>query len=234
MTGFVDALLAAERPVIAEVKRQDAHGNDLLGGRTVASVVADYEAAGAPCLSVVTGRWFGGHEDTLREVVRLTDLPVLQKDFLTRRSQLVRARDLGASAVLLTAALLPASALAKLVEQTLDLGLVPFVEVSTEAEGATVPFAGDCVVAVNNKDIKGRERDAGDLDRSLTLLPAVRRTGTPCPVSASGITSPTDAARLLAAGYAALLVGTALLRSAGVHDWLAALPPRPAPAPHPA
>jgi indole-3-glycerol phosphate synthase len=226
-SGFIGTLLAAERPVIAEVKRRDAHGKDLLGGRTVASVVADYEAAGAPCLSVVTGRWFGGSEDTLREVVALTDRPVLQKDFLTRHSQLVGARDLGASAVLLTAALLPASALAKLVDQALALGLVPFVEVTTEAEISALPHAQDCVVAVNNKDIKGRERDAGNLDRSLALLPALRASGTPCPVSASGITEPADAAHLLTAGYAALLVGTALLRSGSVHEWMAALPPRP-------
>jgi indole-3-glycerol phosphate synthase len=225
-SAFVEALLAAERPVITEVKRKDAHGNDLLGDRTIADVVAGYQAVGAPCLSVVTGRWFGGTEDTLREVVALTDLPVLQKDFITRRSQLVRARDLGASAVLLTAALLPASALAKLVEQSLVLGLVPFVEVTTEAEIAAVPSAGDCVIAVNNKDIKIAERDAGEIDRSLALLEVVRASGTPCPVSASGIDDPAVAGRLLDAGYAGLLVGTALLRSHRVDEWMAALPPR--------
>jgi indole-3-glycerol phosphate synthase len=157
---------------------------------------------------------------------------VLQKDFLTRRSQLSRARDLGASAVLLTAGLLPASALSTLVAQALDLGLVPFVEVTTEAEVAAVPHPGDCVIAVNNKDIKTRERSAGDLERSVSLLAAVRATGTPCPVSASGITTPADAGRLLDAGYAGLLVGTALLRSpGGIGPWFAAVPPRPSPAP---
>jgi len=223
---FLEALLAAERPVVMEVKRKDAHGNDLLGERTIAELVADYVDAGAPCLSVVTGRWFGGTEDTLREVAGLTDLPLLQKDFLTRQSQLVKSRDMGASAVLLTAALLPASALAKLVEQALRLGLVPFVEVTTEAEIAAVPHAGDCVIAVNNKDIKVQERDAGDIDRSLALLEPLRRTGTRCPVSASGITDPVVAGRLLDAGFAGLLVGTALLRTGGVGDWMAALPPR--------
>lgn len=227
MTIFVDALLAAPRPVIAEVKRRDAHGNDLLAGRTVASVVADYETAGAPCLSVVTGRWFGGSEDTLRTVVALTSLPVLQKDFLTRRSQLVRARDLGASAVLLTAGLLPPSALATLVSHALDLALVPFVEVATPAEIAAVPHPAECIIAVNNKDIKTAERDPGDLTRSLALLPAVQATGSPCPVSASAIDSPATAARLLDAGYAGLLVGTALLYSPSIHDWFSALPPRP-------
>ena len=217
---FISSLLDAERPVIMEVKRQDAHGRDLLGRRTVADIVADYEAAGAPCISVVTGRWFGGTDDTLRQVAAATDRPLLQKDFITKHGQLRNARELGASAVLLTAALLPRSTLGKLVDAALALGLTPFVEVTSSAEAEAIPRAGQCVVAVNNKDIKLRERDVADVDRSVALLPALARTGTACPVSASGIDRAEVAARLLDEGFAGLLVGTGLLRApGGVSTW---------------
>jgi indole-3-glycerol phosphate synthase len=222
-SGFVGALRAAERPLIMELKRKDPHGNDLFTGRSVPEIVAAYEAAGAPCLSVVTGRWFGGTEDMLAEVASLTDKPLLQKDFITKRAQLDRARELGASAVLLTAALLPASAMRRLVDHALELGLTPFVEVVTEAEAESVPQGGDCVVAVNNKNIKVRERDAGDIERSLTLLPAVLRSGTTCPVSASGIDRPEVGAHLLVNGYTGLLIGTGLLRSGDLGRWVADL-----------
>jgi indole-3-glycerol phosphate synthase len=212
---FIPSLLDADRPVIMEVKRQDAHGGDLLGNRTLAQIVAGYEAAGAPCISVVTGRWFGGTDDTLREVAALTDRPLLQKDFITKRGQLGTALELGASAVLLTAALLPRSTLGNLVGAALEMGLTPFVEVSSPAEAQAIPRAGECVVAVNNKDIKLRERDVADVDRSVAMLPALARTGTACPVSASGIDRPEVAARLLDEGFAGLLVGTGLLRSPG-------------------
>jgi indole-3-glycerol phosphate synthase len=221
---FISALLDADRPVIMEVKRQDAHGRDLLGRRSVAEVVAHYEAAGAPCISVVTGRWFGGSTDTLREVAALTDRPLLQKDFITKHRQLRAARELGASAVLLTAALLPRSTLGKLIDAALALDLTPFVEVTSAAETEAIPWGGRCVVAVNNKDIKLRERDVADVDRSVALLPALARTGTACPVSASGIDRPEVAARLLDEGFAGLLVGTGLLRApGGVEAWADAL-----------
>ena len=223
MSDFVDALAAAPHPVIMELKPRSASGEDLFAGRSPAALVANYEAAGAPCLSVVTGRWFGGTTDLLREVAACTDLPVLQKDFLTNAAQLRTARDLGASAVLLTAALLPRAALASLVDTSLSLGLTPFVEVTSEAEVAALPACDECVVAVNNKDIRDRERGAPDIGRSLRLLPAVRATGTPCPVSASGIDGPDVAARLLDAGFAGLLVGTGLLRSDGLDAWCRAL-----------
>jgi indole-3-glycerol phosphate synthase len=220
---FIEALRAADRPLIMEVKRRDAHGNDLLGGRSIADVVAGFEAAGAPCISVVTGRWFGGTEAMLREVAEITDLPLLQKDFIIRRDQLHTAQRLGASAALLTAALLPRSRMRNLIAACRSAGLTPFVEVTSEAEIEGVPDADECVIAVNNKDITTGERDAGDVDRSVRLLPALVRSGTRCPVSASGIDRPDVAARLLAAGFTGLLVGTSLLRTSSLGAWLDAL-----------
>jgi indole-3-glycerol phosphate synthase len=217
---FIDALLAARLPVIMEVKRQDGNGVALMGERTVPEIVAEYVAAGAPCISVVTGRWFGGDDEMLREAAGLTDLPLLQKDFLTRESQLVAASELGASAVLLTAQLLPKSALPKLIEITLGLGLTPFVEVIDQSEVARVVHAEECVVAVNNKDIRNQERDAGDIDVSRAMLEAVLASGTPCPVSASAITDPRVGAELVSAGFKGLLIGTGLLRSGSVEHWV--------------
>jgi indole-3-glycerol phosphate synthase len=220
---FIDALLGSDRPLIMEVKRRDPHGNDLFGTRTIPQIVAEYEAAGAPCISVVTGKWFGGADSMLHEVASLTDKPLLQKDFITRKDQLAKAKQLGASAVLLTAGLLPKSSMHTLVEASLEIGLTPFVEVTGEAEIDALPRADECVVAVNNKDIKNKERDAGDLDRSVRLLPALERSGTKCPVSASGITQPGDADRLLFEGYRGLLIGTGLLRTTSLAEWLAGL-----------
>ncbi|MFD9905939.1 indole-3-glycerol-phosphate synthase [Streptomyces sp. NPDC059063] len=218
-SSFIDALTGSPRPVIMELKPRSADGEDLFRGRSPAQIVARYEAAGAPCLSVVTGRWFGGDADLLAEVAGRSELPVLQKDFVTKEGQLRAARKLGASAVLLTAALLPRAALARLAERALALGLTPFIEVASPAEIEALPSCEGCVVAVNNKDIRARERGTADLGRSRRLLPAVRRTRSPCPVSASGIDDPRVAATLLSSGYAGLLVGTRLLRADGLESW---------------
>ena len=77
------------------------------------------------------------------------------------------------------------------------------------------------MVAVNNKDIRDRERDCGDTERSQQLLAAVAGSGTPCPVSASGIHRPDAAAHLVDSGYAGLLIGTALLRASSPQAWFA-------------
>ena len=203
-----------------EVKRRDAHGVELMGERTIPELVAEYTAAGAPCISVVTGRWFGGDDQMLRDVAEQTTLPLLKKDFITRERQIAAATEMGASAILLTAQILPKTALPKLIEATLGHGLTPFVEVVDEDELSRVIHAEECVVAINNKDIRNQERDAGDIDVSRAMLEPALRTGTPCPVSASAITDPKVGAELIAAGFKGLLIGTGLLRSGRVQSWV--------------
>ncbi|MDS1272461.1 indole-3-glycerol-phosphate synthase [Lipingzhangella sp. LS1_29] len=220
---FIDALLSADIPVIAEIKARSSEGGDLLAHRSPQDIAARYDRAGAPCLSVVTGRWFGGGPQLLRDVAAATERPILRKDFITRRKHITESVELGASAVLVTAGLLPKATLPSLVSACLGSGLTPFVEVTEQAEVDLVPHPDKCVIAVNNKNIRNRERGGGELDRSLGLLPSLIATGTPCPVSASAIDSPATAARVLDAGFAGLLVGTALMRTTAPEDWVAAL-----------
>lgn len=224
MSAFIEALRAASPPVIMEVKRRGAGGEDLFAGRPVPAVVAAYHRLGARCLSVVTGSWFGGDDVLLREVAALTDRPILKKDFITGERQVVDAKAMGAAAVLLTAELLPAALTARLAAACLRHEVTPFVEVTSAAQIERLGDARGCVVAVSNKDIRSRERGEPRIDRSLALLPAVRRSGADLAVSASGIAGPDDAARLLEAGFDALLIGTALLAADDAQRWLDAVP----------
>jgi indole-3-glycerol phosphate synthase len=217
---FIDALLASPLPMIMEVKRSDADGVQLMGERSVPEIIAEYEAVGAPCISVVTGRWFGGNDEMLREAAAVTDRPILKKDFITREKQVVEAKEMGASAALLTARILPKSSFQKMIETILRHGLTPFVEVADHDEIASVTHAEDCIVAVNNKDIRTQEREPGDIDQSHSLLEATIATGTPCPVSASAITDPRVGAELVAAGFKGLLIGTGLLLAPSVREWV--------------
>lgn len=218
--AFTEALLASPLPLIMEVKRQDGNGVDLMGERSIADVVAEYTAAGAPCISVVTGKWFGGEEAMLEEVAGLTDLPLLRKDFITRESQIVRAKEMGASAILLTAKILGASSFQSLIETILKHDLTPFVEIADHDEVASVVHPEECIVAVNNKDITEQERGKGNLDQSRSLLEAMVRTGTPCPVSASGITDPRVAAELVGLGFKGLLIGAGLLQAESIQGFV--------------
>ena len=203
-----------------EVKRNDGEGAELIGDRTIPEIVDQYVAAGAPCISVVTGRWFGGDDGMLEQVAALTDLPLLKKDFITREKQIVAAKEMGASAILLTAKILPSKTFQHLIELALANGLTPFVEIVDQAELDSVTHPEDCIIAVNNKDINTHEREPGDIDTSRSLLEATLAAGTPCPVSASAILDPRIAAELVDSGFKGLLIGTGLLRADSIQGWV--------------
>jgi indole-3-glycerol phosphate synthase len=232
MKPFVDRIMNAATPVVMEIKPRSAAGEDLIAGRSIGELVECFQRLDAPCLSVVTGRWFGGERALLREVLARSDVPVLEKDFITTRRRVAEAREMGVSALLLTAELLPASSLQRLIDACLSVDLTPFVEVSGVEQIGRVVHPDRCVIAVNNKEIRRRELGPAEVERSLALLPAIRAAGAACAVSASGIATPEIGARLLAAGFDALLVGTALLGSANARDWIAQLLTRRGPIAH--
>lgn len=214
MQGFLDALKRQERaPVIAEIKRRDPAGQDLLGTRDPGRVAMEYDRHGAAALSVVTGRWFGGDAQLLADIVRaVPDLPVLRKDFLVTDSALQDSRDIGASAVLITVALMRPGQTARLIDSALALGLTPFVEIANEAEAELVPLDRPLVIAVNNSDIATRETQGEGPARSLALYQAVAARRAAAIVAASRIHDAATGASLIAAGFDALLMGTALMR----------------------
>jgi indole-3-glycerol phosphate synthase len=136
-------------------------------------------------------------------------VPLLRKDFVVHRYQLLEARAHGADAALLVVAALDAPSLARLVEACGELGLAALVEVHDEPEVEAALAAGARIVGVNNRDLRTFAVDLAVSERLLPLLPAAVRG-----VAESGVRTPEDARRLRRAGAANLLVGEALVRAA--------------------
>ena len=131
----VAALKCGDVAVIAEVKRASPSKGALAAIADPAALAMDYEAGGARVISVLTeSRRFGGSLEDLAAVREAVRVPVLRKDFVVSSYQLWEARAYGADMVLLIVAALEQNALVSLVERAVSIGLVPLVEVHTEAE----------------------------------------------------------------------------------------------------
>jgi indole-3-glycerol phosphate synthase len=195
--------------VIAEVKRRSPVTGDIAPDLDVDERVRLYEQAGAAACSVLTDSGFDGYLSDLEAARSACSLPILRKDFLLDPRQCSESRDAGADAVLLIAAALPGSALDELLAASWEVGLETLVEVHREHELVRALEAGATLVGVNNRDLETFEVR---LNTSLTLAPlfppeVVR-------VSESGIASAAAARQVADAGYDAILVGEALVRSA--------------------
>ncbi|HEU5058545.1 MAG TPA: indole-3-glycerol phosphate synthase TrpC, partial [Kofleriaceae bacterium] len=195
--------------VLAEIKRASPSAGAIRAGADPAAVAREYAAAGAAAISVLTDeRFFDGRLEFLARVRAAVRCPLLRKDFVIDRYQVVEARAAGADAVLLIAAALQPDALADLLAEATRQGLDALVEIHREAEAEVALAAGARLIGVNHRDLATFEIDMGLTARLAPRLPADAVL-----VAESGIKSAADVRRLADAGAHAVLVGEALMRA---------------------
>jgi indole-3-glycerol phosphate synthase len=208
---FGGALSSRGGPVriVAEVKRASPSAGAISAGLDAVAQARRYAEAGAACISVLTdGPGFGGSLADLAAVRAAVATPLLRKDFVVDRYQLLEARLHGADAALLIVAALEAESLAYLHAEALALGLAALVEVHDAAEVEVALRAGARLVGVNNRNLHTFEVDLATSERLLPALPEGVKG-----VAESGVRTVADARRLREAGAANLLVGEALVRA---------------------
>jgi len=205
--------------IIAEVKRASPSAGAISTGLDAAAQARSYAEAGAAAISVLTdGPGFGGSLDDLSAVRAAVTTPLLRKDFVLDRYQLLEARLHGADAALLIVAALGEDDLRRLLADCAELGLAALVEVHGAAEVEVALRAGAHLVGVNNRDLKTFAVDLAVSERLLPSLPEEVKG-----VAESGVRTPADARRLRTAGAANLLVGEALVRAADPGQLLRAM-----------
>jgi indole-3-glycerol phosphate synthase len=193
--------------VIAEVKRASPSKGALAAIADPAALAIDYEAGGASVISVLTeGRRFGGSLEDLAAVRDVVQVPLLRKDFVVSSYQLWEARAYGADLVLLIVAALEQNALVSLVERAASIGLVPLVEVHSEAELGRAVDAGAQLIGVNARNLATLE-----VDRTIFAKLAPKIPDDVVKIAESGVRGPHDLLAYAAAGADAVLVGESLV-----------------------
>jgi len=195
--------------LLCEVKRASPSRGMLDAHVDPVAMAQRYEAAGAAAVSLVTepDHFLGDPAwmDAVRPHVRL---PLLLKDFVVERYQLLDAAVRGADAVLLLAAVLEPTALRRLLEEAHALGLDALVEIHEAAELAVAIDAGARIVGINNRSLRTFEVDLGT---SLALLPQL--PAHVVAVAESGLSRPEDLLRLRATRCDAVLMGEVFMTS---------------------
>ena len=195
--------------LIAEVKRRSPSKGVINAALSAADRAADYVRGGAAAISVLTEpERFGGSLHDLWEVGTRVRVPLLRKDFITHRVQLLEARAVGASAVLLIVRALPPATLARLAKEATELGLDVLAEIRDERELEDALAIPGAVIGVNNRDLETLIIEPEVGDRMIPLVPAGRVA-----VYESGIEHVAQVEHAAAIGADAVLVGSILSRA---------------------
>lgn len=211
---FLDALVAAKNDnkniVIPDIKCYSPKEGDLMQGRSPVEYAKLLCKAGAKVLSVVTEeKEFHGSIAMLKEISAAVEVPILRKDFIHTKEDLLETVEAGASAILLMCSCLTEEELRYLYQEALNVGLDPFVETHKREDFAIVKELGAKLVGINNRDILVLERDDGDVSNTISLADEAPEDA--FLVTESSIKDADQVRAAIAAGADAALVGTAIL-----------------------
>ena len=197
--------------IIAEVKKASPSLGDINLDVDIVQQAQTYEANGAVMISVLTDEvFFKGHLDYLREISSQVQIPTLNKDFIIDEEQIIRARNAGATVILLIVAALSEKRLKELYDYATDLGLEVLVETHNLAELEVAHRLGAQIIGVNNRNLTTFEVD---LQTSVDLAQYFKND---CfYISESAIFIEEDAKRV-APYFNGILVGTALMQAEDV------------------
>jgi indole-3-glycerol phosphate synthase len=209
---FAACTAPGEVRVIAEIKKASPSVGLIRADFDPVTIARTYEDNGAACLSVLTDEtYFQGRLEYLTAVKAAVGIPVLRKEFIIDRFQLLEARAAGADAVLLIAEILPGERLKQLHDDARTLGLHVLVEFHDADQLPRVLECGANLIGINNRDLRTFETRLSHTTDLMTSIPQHIAV-----VGESGIRTHDDLIMLGNAGVKAVLVGESLMREADI------------------
>lgn len=199
--------------IIAEYKQGSPSLGPFAAGTSLREQLMAYLEGGAACFSILTEpRYFLGSSRHIAQAVEL-GVPSLYKGFVISEGHLFDAAASGAKAVLLIARVLKEHT-AIFAEAARALGLEPLVELHDLTEIPTAQDAEARLVGINARDLSTftlGAPSAAPLRKAFPNAVLIRE---------SGLATPEDAVETFAAGFEAVLIGEALMRSANPKGFL--------------
>ncbi|WCL51308.1 indole-3-glycerol phosphate synthase TrpC [Leptospira sp. GIMC2001] len=140
--------------IIAECKKMSPSAGIIREDYDPVSIAKIYEKSGARAISVLTDNlYFGGSLQDLQDVANAVNLPVIRKDFIIDKSQILEARAYSASAILLIVRILTEAQLQELYDYSMSLGMGVLVETHNREEVETALRIGADVIGINTRDL---------------------------------------------------------------------------------
>ena len=206
---FERALRGDGLSFICEVKKASPSKGIISKSFPYLDIAAEYEQAGADCISCLTEpKWFLGSDRIFTDIRSRVNTPMIRKDFTVDEYQIYQAKLMGADAVLLICAILDTKTIASYLELCDNLGLTALVEAHDAAEIQSAVAAGARVIGVNNRNLKDFSVDFSNASRLRDLIPPECIY-----VAESGVSCVEDVSALRQVGADAVLMGEVLMRA---------------------
>ena len=205
---FKENISNKDEAIIAEIKKASPSAGVISEDFDPIKKAIEYEAFGASALSILTEEdFFMGSVSYLKDVKKITNLPILRKDFMIDEYQIYESKLIGADCILLIASILSDQQIKDFINISQQLELDYLIEVHDKNELRRVEHFEDALIGVNNRNLKTFEVD---LDNSVRLRNAFKQKN--IFIAESGIKSREDINYLKLNNINVFLIGESLMR----------------------
>jgi len=209
--SFYEALTKEGLSIIGEIKKASPSKGLIKADFNPAEIAKEYSGC-VDALSVLTeADYFLGNYDYLAAVSNTVNLPILCKDFIADEYQIYKAKAIGASAILLIAALLDTDTISRFLILAHSLGLDALVETHSIEEAQSAIKSGAKIIGVNNRNLHTFEVDINTTLEISKIIPDEIVL-----VSESGISTREDIIKIKKANIDAILVGESFMRTGSI------------------
>lgn len=207
--SFRQALAAGGPSIIAECKKASPSAGLLREPFDAVELARSYESGGAAAISVLVERdFFLGRPEWIPSVREAVGLPIMRKDFIISRRQLLETVLLGADAVLLIQRILSPGLMEDLLGWASELDLDVLLEIFIDEDPNPAIASGAGIIGINARNLATFETRIDLVQEMAAGIPSDRIR-----VAESGMRDAGDIRRLSEAGFDAMLIGETLVRS---------------------
>ena len=205
---FKASLKDKDQAIIAEIKKASPSAGVISENFDPVTKAKEYESFGASALSILTEEdYFLGSTQYLKDVKKISKLPILRKDFIVDIYQIYESKLIGSDCILLIASILSDEELNDFTQLADTLGLDYIIEVHNEDELKRVQDFSEAIIGVNNRDLRSF---TVDIENSIRLRQLFNQDN--LFVAESGIKGQSDINKLLQHGINIFLIGESLMK----------------------
>ncbi len=195
--------------IIAEHKRKSPSKSNINQLTSSEKIIKGYDNAGAAAISILTEKnFFDGSRNDLIEARKLTELPILRKDFIIDEYQIIESKSIGADGILLIAACLEKKEIIRLSKLAKSLDLEVLIEIHDLSEISRSCIESVDIIGINNRNLKTFDVQ---IKTSLDLIKEIPEQYTK--ISESGISKVSDIIELKNCGFDGFLIGESFMKT---------------------
>jgi indole-3-glycerol phosphate synthase len=213
--SIIQEIKKQKNALIVEFKRFSPSVKNFNKIRSIQDTIEIYDKSKCCCISILTDKNFGGSLNDISIAKKLTTKPIIRKDFIIDKTQILESKLYGADAILLIAKILTRKQIEDLYQFSNELNLDVLIEIESIHEISKIKNIKNSLIGINNRNLKEQKIN---IDKSINLSNLIKNKN--FIVSESGIDIKNIKKIKEATNIKTFLIGGSVLNSSKILNYI--------------